>query len=76
MDRYGLSEIEANQKLIFYKHNGKLLIGMEFYNIAFQDRNFYLFDADKIDDLYNSPIAQIKFMDDDQNDMFTEDLNL
>ena len=31
---------------------------------------FYLFDANTIDDLYNSPIAQIKFMDDDKTDMF------
>ena len=70
MDKYGLSEEQANDKLVFCKHNNKLLVGMAFCDKSVQDQNFYLFEADQVDCLYNTPIAQIKFLDDNKPTMF------
>ena len=66
-NRYNLSQDEIENNLIFAKtKDEKIVVGMPFFNQS-QDNSFYLFDGEKYMDLYNEPIAQIKFFLDKDN---------
>lgn len=66
-NRYSLSQDEVENYLVFAKtKEGKIVVGMPFFNQS-QDNSFYLFDGEKYMDLYNEPIAQIKFFLDKDN---------
>jgi hypothetical protein len=71
MDRYDLTENQAKQKMMFFYDDKKeLFVAMEFSNYHFQDKNFYLFKANNIDNFSNEPIAQIKFMKQKNDELF------
>lgn len=76
MQKLDIKDCFAEDRLFFMQHSkDKILVGVEQFNCASQDKYFFLFDSTEIlnskDDCYG-PVAMIKFMPNqkNKNDMF------